>query len=168
MLVCPVSIGAELGGEVFHLIGQYPVFSEVVPLVAVRFKRHGKQGHPGLLRRLAVFEPVATLAGCDHVLPFVGTATRCWNHVVSGQVATAKLIAAVEATMVVAAKQGSVAQWRREVIEYATVERDDGLQGYLRSNASEALHAAKHWGEGLPDAVDDIAASVRRDRCLEA
>jgi len=168
VLVCPVSIGSELGGEVLHLIGQYPVFSEVVPLVAIRFKRHGKQGHPRLFRCFTVFEPVAALTGCYHVFPFVGAATRCWNHVVSGQVATAKLIAAVEAAMVVAAKQGSVAQWRREVIEYATVERDDGLQGYLRSNASEALHAAKHWGEGLPDAVDDIAASVSRDRFLEA
>lgn len=87
---------------------------------------------------------------------------------VSGQLAAAKLVAAVEAAMVVAAKQSSVAQWRREVIEHAAIERDDGLQGDLRSNASEALHAAKHWGEGLPDAVDDIAASVSRDRFLEA
>ena len=127
MLVCPVSIGAELGGEVFHLIGQYPVFSEVVPLVAVRFKRHGKQGHPRLFRCFAVFEPVAALAGCDHIFPFVGAATRCWNHMVSGQVAPTKLIAAVEATMVVAAKQGSVAQWGCEVIEHTAIERDNGL-----------------------------------------
>lgn len=168
MLVCPVSIGAELGGEVFHLIGQYPVFSEVVPLVAVRFKRHGKQGHPRLFRCFTVFEPVATLTGCDHVFPFVGAATRCWNYMVSGQLAAAKLIAAVEAAMVVAAKQGAVAQWRCEVIEHAAIERNDGLKGDLRSDASKALHAAKHWGEGLPDAVDNIAASVSRDRFLEA
>ena len=127
MLVCPVPIGAELGGEVFHLIGQYPVFSQEVPFVAIRFKRHGKQGHPSLFGCFAVFEPVAALAGCHHVFPFVGAATRCWNHMVSGQLAAAKLVAAVEAAMVVAAKQGSVAQWRREVIENATIERDDGL-----------------------------------------
>ena len=87
---------------------------------------------------------------------------------VSGQLAAAKLVAAVEAAMVVAAKQGSVAKWGCEVIEHAAIERDDGLQGDLRSNTSEALHAAKHWGEGLPDAVDDIAASVSRYCFLEA
>ena len=127
VLVCPVSIGSELGGEVLHLIGQYPVFSEVVPLVAVRFKGHGKQGHPCLFRCFAVFEPVAALTGRDHVFPFIGAATRCWNHMVSGQLAAAKLIAAVEAAMVVAAKQGSVAKWGCEVIEHAAIECDDGL-----------------------------------------
>ena len=46
---------------------------------------------------------------------------------VSGQLAAAKLVAAVEAAMVVAAKQGSVAKWGCEVIEHAAIECDDGL-----------------------------------------
>ena len=46
---------------------------------------------------------------------------------VSGQLATAKLVAAVEATMIIAPKQCPITQRRCEVIEYAAIERNDRL-----------------------------------------
>ena len=70
--------------------------------------------------------------------------------------------------MIIAPKQSPITQWRCEVIEDTAIERHDGLQNYLGSNTGEALNAAKHWGEGLPDAVDDIATSVSRYCFLEA
>ena len=54
------------------------------------------------------------------------------------------------------------------MIKHSAIERDDGLKDKLGSKTGEPLCATKHWGEGIPDAVDDIASSVGRDRILEA
>ena len=54
------------------------------------------------------------------------------------------------------------------MIEHSAVERNDGLKDELRSQSGESLCAAKHWGEGIPYAVNYIASSVGRNRFLKA
>ena len=54
------------------------------------------------------------------------------------------------------------------MIKHSAIERDDGLKDKLGSKTGEPLCATKHWREGIPDAVNDIASSVGRDGFLEA
>ena len=69
--VSPVTLGLELLGEILHLISQNALFSKVVPFVGIRSKWHCQQRHACFLWCLTIFEPVASLAGGDHVFPAV-------------------------------------------------------------------------------------------------
>ncbi len=67
--------------------------------------------------------------------------------------------------MIVAAKQGAVAQGWAETLHDPALDGDDGLQVDARAYAVETLDAAKYRGKGIPDAIDDIAFGVRGN-CL--
>lgn len=107
-LVGPGSFGPKLFREVVHLVGQNPVFGQEVPLERVRPERHRQQRHVGLFGGFVVFLPIAAFAGGHHVFPAVGSAARQWVNMVAGEFRAGQLVATVEATMVVAPKQGTV------------------------------------------------------------
>ena len=68
--------------------------------------------------------------------------------------------------MVIATKQGAVAQGRAKALHDAALQRDDGLQVDARALSREALHAAECRGESIANAVHDIATGVGRDRLV--
>lgn len=67
--------------------------------------------------------------------------------------------------MIVAAKQGAIAQWWSETLHNFACDGNDGLQVYARAYAVETLGTTKYRGKGVPDAIDDIALGIRGN-CL--
>jgi len=108
-LVRPVSVCSELPGKVLHLIGQYPLFGEKMPLELIWTEGHRKQWHARLFGGVIVFDPVAALAGSNHVLPFVSSATGNGQNVVPSQLAAPELVATIQAAVVVTAEQRPIA-----------------------------------------------------------
>ena len=86
--MCPIAIRSELGRKVFHLIGQHTVFGKEVPFIGIWFKWVCEQGHVGFFGRKTVLKPIATFAGSDHVLPFIGATSRCRYYMISRQLAS--------------------------------------------------------------------------------
>ena len=108
-LVRPVPVCSELLGKVFHLIGQYPLFGEKMPLELIWTEGHRKQWHARLFGGVIVFDPVAALAGSNHVLPFVSPSTGNGQNVVPSQLAAPELVATIQAAVVITAEQRPIA-----------------------------------------------------------
>ena len=108
-LVRPVPVCSELLGKVFHLIGQYPLFGEKMPLELIWTEGHRKQWHACLFGGVIVFDPVAALAGSNHVLPFVSPSTGNGQNVVPSQLAAPELVATIQAAVVITAEQRPIA-----------------------------------------------------------
>jgi len=107
---------------------------------------------------------MAAAAGGDHVFPAIGAAPGSGQHVIPGQLGAGKLLAAVEAAVIVAAEQGAVAQRRAEILDDPALDRHDGLQLDPRAQSGQALDAAVIGRQGLADSVDHVALGVGGDR----
>ncbi len=71
------------------------------------------------------------------------------------------LLPAVQAAVIIPAKQGAVAKWWAEALNDPALNGDDGLQVDAGLKAGESLDTAENRGKGIPDAPDDIAFGVR-------
>ncbi len=78
------------------------------------------------------------------------------------------LAPAVEASVIVAAEQGTVAQGGAEATDDATGHGNDGLQVNPRAQAGTALDATKNRRQRIADAVNDVASGIGRNRFLQA
>lgn len=104
----PVAISSKLSRQVFHLVGQHPILRQKVPFIRVGFKGNGQKRHVRFLRCQAIFEPVTALASSDNILPFIRTASRGRHDMVASELASWKLIPAVETPVIVTPKKRSV------------------------------------------------------------
>jgi hypothetical protein len=69
--------------------------------------------------------------------------------------------------MVVAPEQGAIAKRRGKAVNDPALDGDNRLQRDGGAESRAALHSAKHGGERIPDAVNNIAAGVGRDGLLQ-
>jgi hypothetical protein len=84
---------------------------------------------------------------------------------VAGQFCARKLLAAIQTAVIIAAKQGAVAQGRAKALNHSALNGDDGLQFNAGAQAGESLGTPENRGQGLADAIQDIALGIGRD-CL--
>ena len=69
--------------------------------------------------------------------------------------------------MVITPEQRAVTKWRGKVVHHPALQCNDRLQDNFGSNAGQALNTTKNRGQGVTDAVQDIASGVGGYRLVE-
>lgn len=140
--------------QILHLVKQYPTTFEKNVLGVGRRERHSQKLHLGLLRRARSFDVIAATAGGDDIGPEVAPALAEGAHVIARQITRRKTLAAIEAQVSIAPKQGLIVE-RRQII-VAQVARiaalafggDDGIDLQNGAPPAERIGAAKQPENG--------------------
>ena len=85
---------------------------------------------------------------------------------VPGEVRPGVLLAAVKAAVIIPAKQRAITKWRAETLDDPPLYGDDRLQVNAGADPRQALYAAKIRRKGCPDAIENIALGVGRNRLV--
>ena len=106
-----------MGAQELHLVGEYSAPFQINVFCMGRHERDGQELHAGLLRCAVGLEVIAAFAGGDHVVPGVLAADTAWADMITRQIAFVKVIATIQAQVVVALEQRIVGQrWNVAVI----------------------------------------------------
>ena len=102
----------KLLSQVIHLVAENPVPSQECVLPGVWRKGNGQQWHAGLFRRATSLAVIAGPASCNAVGPIIAAAAGDGYNMVPRQHASAHCLAAVQAQVLIAAKQRAIIKRR--------------------------------------------------------